>query len=114
VLTLRTTSCQFATKSGGHAAFAGASSIQNGVDIDLNSLKDIAIAKDKKTVRAQSGNLWYDVYSYLEPKGLTVIGGRVAPIGTGGLTLGGGISFWSSREGWACDNVAAYEVSQDG
>jgi hypothetical protein len=43
--------------------------------------------------------------------GLTVIGGRVSAIGVGGLTLGGGISFFSNRYGWACDNVNNYQVS---
>ena len=35
---------------------------------------------------------------------------KVAAIGVGGLTLGGGISFFSNQYGWACDNVASYEV----
>lgn len=34
----------------------------------------------------------------------------MADIGTGGLTLGGGISFFSARYGWACDNVNNYQV----
>ena len=57
-----------------------------------------------------AGNRWIDVYHRLEPKNLVVIGGRVAPIGVGGLTLGGGISYFSNTYGWACDNVASYEV----
>lgn len=35
---------------------------------------------------------------------------QVAPIGVGGLTLGGGISFFANEVGWACDNVESYEV----
>ena len=35
---------------------------------------------------------------------------EVAPVGVAGLTLGGGISHFSHRRGWACDNVAVYEV----
>jgi FAD/FMN-containing dehydrogenase len=35
---------------------------------------------------------------------------KVAAIGVGGLTTGGGISFFSNQYGWACDNVASYEV----
>jgi hypothetical protein len=35
---------------------------------------------------------------------------QVAGIGVGGLTLGGGISFFSNQYGWACDNVASFEV----
>lgn len=36
-----------------------------------------------------AGNRWLDVYSKLDPMGLSVVGGRVAEIGVGGLTLGG-------------------------
>lgn len=34
----------------------------------------------------------------------------MAPVGVPGLVLGGGISFFSNELGWACDNVASYEV----
>jgi FAD/FMN-containing dehydrogenase len=34
----------------------------------------------------------------------------MAPVGVPGLVLGGGISFFSNKLGWACDNVASYEV----
>lgn len=35
---------------------------------------------------------------------------KVSTVGVPGLVLGGGISFFSNRYGWACDNVASYEV----
>jgi hypothetical protein len=110
ILTLQVTQCEFAVKSGGHAAFSGASNIQGGVTIDLINLNEISVSADKTQTSIGPGNRWYDVYSYLEPLGLSVIGGRVSDIGVGGLTLGGGISFFSSRYGWACDNVNTYEV----
>jgi len=34
----------------------------------------------------------------------------MAPVGVPGLILGGGISHFSNRRGWACDNVASYEL----
>ncbi|KAF3923711.1 hypothetical protein ABW20_dc0104210 [Dactylellina cionopaga] len=110
VLTARVTKCQFAVKSGGHAAFAGASNIDGGLTIDLANLNEIKLLADKTLTTVGAGNVWYDVYKKLELEGVTVIGGRVSAIGVGGLTLGGGISFFSSRYGWACDNVNAYEV----
>ncbi|KAL7782208.1 hypothetical protein V8C37DRAFT_397964 [Trichoderma ceciliae] len=110
VLTLRVTQCKFAVKSGGHAAFGGASNIDSGVTIDLIHLNQIALSADKTQASIGAGNIWYDVYSYLQPKNVTVIGGRVSAIGVGGLTLGGGISFFSSQHGWACDNVNSFEV----
>ena len=110
VLTLRVTNCQFAVKSGGHAAFSGASNIEGGLTIDLVNLNKITVSADKTQTSIGAGNVWYNVYTYLQPKGLTVIGGRVSAIGVGGLTLGGGMSFFSSRYGWACDNVNKYQV----
>lgn len=110
VLTARVTSCEFAIKSGGHAAFYGASNINGGLTIDLVNLNQVTVSADKTQTSVGPGNRWYDVYSQLEPVGLSVIGGRVADIGVGGLTLGGGISFFSGRYGWACDNVNTYEV----
>lgn len=34
----------------------------------------------------------------------------MAPVGVPGLVLGGGISFFSNKRGWACDNIASYEL----
>ncbi|KAJ5113447.1 hypothetical protein N7456_001981 [Penicillium angulare] len=106
----RDTNCPFAVKSGGHAAFSGASNIANGVTIDLARLKKIAFNSDRRTVSIGPGNTWGDVYRALEVQNLTVVGGRIAHVGVGGLTLGGGISFFSNIRGWACDNVASFQV----
>lgn len=110
ILTFRVTQCKFAVKSGGHGAFSGASNIQDGVTIDLFNLKSVSLSADKTTASVGTGNTWFDVYSQLTPQGYTVIGGRVSPIGVGGLTLGGGMSFFSARYGFACDNVRNYQV----
>lgn len=110
VLTVQVTQCQFAVKSGGHAAFSGASNIEKGLTIDLLKLNEVVVSADNASTSIGAGNRWVDVYSALVPKGLAVIGGRVAGIGVGGLTLGGGISFFSARYGWACDNINTYEV----
>jgi FAD/FMN-containing dehydrogenase len=103
--------CKFAVKSGGHAAFAGASGAEGGVTIDLRKLNEITVSDDKTVTRLGPGNTWFDVYSTLETQGLAVVGGRVADIGVGGLLLGGGISFFSGRYGTACDNILNFEVS---
>lgn len=90
--------------------FAGASNIQDGLTIDLANLNQIQVSQDKTLTHVGAGNRWVDVYSQLDQQQLSVIGGRVAGIGVGGLTLGGGISFFSGRHGLACDNVRNYEV----
>jgi len=89
IIAIRLTECQFAVKSGGHAAFTGASNIQGGITIDLRNLNTIEVSLDNKTTYVGSGNRWSDVYMKLDPLGLAVIGGRNGDIGVGGLTLGG-------------------------
>ncbi|KIW75662.1 hypothetical protein Z517_10404 [Fonsecaea pedrosoi CBS 271.37] len=110
ILLSRLTQCPFAAKSGGHAAFAGASSIQGGITMSLEKINAIKLSSDKKTADVGPGNTWFTVYTTLQPADVTVIGGRVSAIGVGGLTTGGGISFFSNIHGWACDNVVSYEV----
>ncbi|KAK7703725.1 hypothetical protein SLS57_010832 [Botryosphaeria dothidea] len=102
--------CPFAVKSGGHAAFAGASNIPGGITIDTKLMNQVVLSPDRDQASVGPGAKWFDVYTALEPEGLAVVGGRVSAIGVGGLTLGGGISFFSGLYGWACDNVVEFEV----
>lgn len=110
VLLSRLTQCPFAAKSGGHAAFAGASSSQGGITVWLKDINAITLNSDRSIASVGPGNTWTDVYSALAPYGLAVIGGRVSEIGVGGLTTGGGISYYSNLYGWASDNVKSFEV----
>jgi FAD/FMN-containing dehydrogenase len=89
LLLSRLMQCPFAVKSGGHAAFAGASNIQGGITINFAKLNEIVLSSDKSITSVGPGNTWFDVYKTLEPENVQVIGGRVAAIGVGGLTLGG-------------------------
>jgi len=102
--------CPFNVRGGGHAAFAGGSSVKDGILINLARLDTVVLSKDRQTASIGPGNTWYDVYSKLDPLGVSVVGGREAGVGVSGLTLGGGISYFSGRFGWACDNVRSYEV----
>ena len=77
VLISRLSQCPFATKSGGHAAFPGASSIEGGITLDLADFTTRKLSGDKTTVAIGPGNRWIDVYNYLTPYNLTVVGGRV-------------------------------------
>ncbi|KAI1747597.1 hypothetical protein F4782DRAFT_520572 [Xylaria castorea] len=102
--------CQFAIRSGGHASWAGASNIAGGVTIDLRSLNSVDVDADGKVVRVGPAATWHAVYKKLDPLGRSVAGGRIASVGVGGLTLGGGISFLSPQHGWTCDTVVNFQV----
>lgn len=100
----------FAIKSGGHTSWAGSSNIAGGVTLDLRRLNSIDVSVDGKTVQVGAGATWDAVYRKLDPLGRSVAGGRVAGVGVGGLTLGGGISHLSPQRGWTCDTVRNFEV----
>ncbi|XXG97659.1 hypothetical protein Hte_003966 [Hypoxylon texense] len=102
--------CSFAIRSGGHASWAGASNIAGGIVIDIRGLNSIDVHPDTSTVSVGAGAEWDDVYAKLDPIGLSVNGGRCAGVGVGGLTLGGGISYFSPRYGWTCDAVTNIEI----
>ncbi|KAL6806862.1 hypothetical protein GGI42DRAFT_341063 [Trichoderma sp. SZMC 28013] len=110
LLGLRVAECQFAVKSGGHSIAAGTSSIDNGVVIHMGGINQITLSEDESQLSVGTGNRWVNVYSFLDGTGLAVIGGRVAGVGVGGFTLGGGVSYFSGKHGWSCDNVMAYEL----
>ncbi|WYZ41154.1 hypothetical protein EsH8_V_000049 [Colletotrichum jinshuiense] len=110
VLLSRLTQCPFAAKSGGHAAMAGASSIEGGITISFMNMKGITLSADKSIAAIEPGNIWGPVYEELTKSDLSVVGGRLYNIGVGGLTTGGGISFFSGVYGWACDNVESFDV----
>jgi hypothetical protein len=100
----------FAIRGGGHSAVAGASSIKGGVVIDLSLFNQVTPAEDRQSVVVGAGCKWIDTYSALGKEGLAVAGGRNSAVGVSGLTLGGGLSFFSPQYGFVCNNVLAFEV----
>ncbi|KAA8643979.1 hypothetical protein EYZ11_011262 [Aspergillus tanneri] len=110
VLLSRLTRCPFAARSGGHAAFKGASNSPGGITIWFKDMNEVTLSEDKSVASIGPGNVWDSVYKALQPHGLAVIGGRASGIGVGGLITGGGISFYSNLYGWALDNVQSFEV----
>lgn len=73
-------------------------------------MRRVEIDEINSIVRVQPGAKWGDVYQFLESRGWMVVGGRLSDIGVGGLLLGGGISHYGPRKGWASDNVLAMTV----
>ncbi|KAL8825472.1 MAG: hypothetical protein Q9170_007777 [Blastenia crenularia] len=100
----------FAVRGGGHSPVPGAATIRHGVVIDLGFLNEIVPSADGASVTVGAGATWGDVSKSLDKIGFAVVGGRSSAVGTGGLTLGGGLSYFSPRFGLVCDNVLAYEA----
>lgn len=100
----------FAVRSGGHSPNKGFANVEAGIVIDLNHFTAIELSHDHKTVTIEPGATWATVYRKLEANGLAVAGGRSASVGVGGLTLGGGLSFFSPQVGFVCDAIEKFEV----
>ena len=83
------TECKFAIKGGGHAMWAGAANIGDGVTIDLGAMNSVLINEAYTVASVGAGARWLDVYEKLEPLGLMVTGGRDSNVGVAGLILGG-------------------------
>ncbi|OJD36055.1 fad binding domain-containing protein [Diplodia corticola] len=109
VKTLVRFNAPFAIKGGGHMAIVGAANIDSsGVLLSSSNLNQLELSEDKSSVAVGPGNKWGDVFDYLEPYGLAVVGGRMSIVGVPGLLLGGGISNFGNEHGWASSNIDAY------
>ncbi|RFU26415.1 hypothetical protein B7463_g9924, partial [Scytalidium lignicola] len=102
--------CKFAIKGRAHMPAAGFANIDDGVTIDMTRLSSVSVNEDHTVASIGAGASWLDVYQFLDPLGLSVAGGRNGLVGVGGLSLGGGISYFAPRVGWACDNIVNAEV----
>ncbi|KAI1261151.1 hypothetical protein F5Y18DRAFT_440682 [Xylariaceae sp. FL1019] len=75
-----------AVRSGGHSPNRGFSNTDNGITLDLRKLQEVKMHRTKSGILSVgTGALWADVYAYLDPMNLTVVGSRVVSVGAGGL-----------------------------
>ncbi|KAG9255803.1 uncharacterized protein F5Z01DRAFT_558105 [Emericellopsis atlantica] len=102
--------CHFAIKGHGHAPAAGFANVDGGVTIDMTSMSSVSLHEGQSIARVEAGAKWLDVYQHLDGSGVQVAGGRNGNVGVGGLLVGGGISHFTTKHGWACDAVVNYEV----
>ena len=101
---------ELAVRGGGHG-FAGFSTNDGGVVVDLSSLAAVKIVdKDRGLVRIGGGATWGRVAAALAPHGLAISSGDTKGVGVGGLTLSGGIGWKVRKYGLALDQLTAAEV----
>src|SRR5438309_1364275 len=98
-----------AIRGGGHNG-AGLGSCDEGVVIDLASLKDIEVDPDARTVRVGGGCTWGEVDTATNAHGLATPSGIISTTGVGGLTLGGGLGHLTRKHGLAIDNLLEAEI----
>ncbi|HSF14862.1 MAG TPA: FAD-binding oxidoreductase [Vicinamibacteria bacterium] len=98
-----------AVRGGGHNA-AGLAVCDEGLVIDLSTMRSVEVDPGTRTARAQGGATWSDFDRETSRHGLAATGGAISTTGIGGLTLGGGVGYLMRRYGLACDNLISVEM----
>ncbi|KAL4864224.1 hypothetical protein BDV12DRAFT_205864 [Aspergillus spectabilis] len=106
---IRASDSRFAIKAGGHNPNDYFSSVDKGVLIDLSKMREKSYDEHSTLATYQPGGPFGDIYEYLAQWNRTVVGARLAGVGTG-LALSGGLSFLSNQYGLACDSFRSLEV----
>ena len=105
----RTLGLEVAVRGGGHNV-GGRATVDDGLMIDLASMKGIHVDPRQRTARAQGGVLWKELNRETQSHGLATTGGVVGTTGIAGLTLGGGLGWLMPKYGLALDNLRAAEL----
>jgi FAD/FMN-containing dehydrogenase len=98
-----------AVRCGGHNV-AGKAMSDGGLTIDLSGLREVSVDASQRLVHVGGGCLLGDVDAATAPHGLIVPAGIMSETGVAGLSLGGGIGWFSRMHGLTCDNFVSLEL----
>jgi FAD/FMN-containing dehydrogenase len=98
-----------AVKCGGHA-FAGTSSCDKGIQIDLSKMRWVRVDPQRRRAWISGGSLLGELDFETMSHGLATTAGSVSHTGVGGLTLGGGFGRLGRKFGMSIDNVVSADV----
>jgi FAD/FMN-containing dehydrogenase len=98
-----------AVRGGGHNG-PGLGSCNDGLVIDLSTMKSVRVDPGSRTVRVDAGCTSGDVDHATHPFGLAVPFGIVSTTGVAGLTLGGGTGYLTRKYGLTIDNLLEADV----
>lgn len=98
-----------AVRSGGHSV-AGHSCVEDGVLLDLSSLRGMEVDVADRTAWAEAGLTAGEYTRRAGDVGLATGFGDSATVGIGGITLAGGLGFLHRRHGMTIDNLLGAEL----
>jgi FAD/FMN-containing dehydrogenase len=100
---------EVAARGGGHNV-AGTAVCDDGLVIDLSTMRAVLVDAAGRTARVQGGALWSDVDHETQAYGLATTGGIVSHTGVAGLTLGGGLGWLMRKHGLTIDNLLTADI----
>src|SRR5215467_5270848 len=98
-----------AIRGGGHNG-PGLGSCNDGLVIDLSTMKGVHVNPASRTVRVEPGCTSGDVDHATHAYGLAVPFGIVSTTGVAGLTVGGGSGYLTRKHGLTIDNLLEADV----
>jgi FAD/FMN-containing dehydrogenase len=98
-----------AIRGGGHNG-PGLGSCDDGLVIDLSTMRGVRVDPESRTVRVDAGCTSGDVDHATHPFGLAVPFGIVSTTGVAGLTLGGGTGYLTRKHGLTVGNLLEADV----
>lgn len=104
----RDTGTRVVPRGGGHC-FAGRSSTDDGVVLDLRRLDRITVGPGRRAVVGAGARLG-QVYDALHRQARTLPAGCGPTVGIAGLTMGGGLGLLGRRHGLTCDSLVSVQV----
>lgn len=84
--------------------------LSDAVLVRLDGLTGVTVDADARTARVLGGTLWADVVAAAAKHGLTALHGSAGDVGVVGYALGGGLSFYGRRHGFAAESVRSVEM----
>lgn len=108
--TLVETNATFNVRSGGFSRFAGASSIDGGVLIDLVRMNKTEVIHDGGSMSVGPAVRYFDLYRYWDDTKQSGMGPKNGDLTVAGYVLGCGFSFYQQNCGFACDDVFNFEL----
>lgn len=100
---------EVSVRGGGHG-IAGSAVCDDGLVIDLSTMRGIRVDPATRTAWAQGGVTWGELDRETQVFGLITPGGEVSTTGIAGFTLGGGMGFVMRALGLACDNLRSIQI----
>ena len=98
-----------AVRGGGHNG-AGLASVDDGLVIDLSSMRGVHVDPAERLARVLGGALVADVDHATHVFGLAAPFGIISTTGVAGLTLGGGLGYLTRGLGLSIDNLVEAQV----
>jgi FAD/FMN-containing dehydrogenase len=98
-----------APQATGHAA-AAMGPLDDTLLVKLEHLRTVDVDPERRIARVEGGAVWADVTAAAAEHGLAGLAGSSPDVGVAGYTLGGGMSWFARRYGFAANNVHAVEL----